>query len=185
MYKKIFLIVGPSGVGKDTIVNRIIDHYDNFQYSVSVTSRTPRDGEVEGKDYYFVSLSEFKNLIEMGRLIQYTEVHGNWYGTTKGEIDSMLDKNLVPIMIVNVTGFDQIRELYPSTQGIFIDPPSMEELYSRLKGRNTDTEEVIKNRLDAATHEIVRSKNQPYALRVINDDLEECLKEIFSFIDNN
>lgn len=183
MVDKMYVIVGPSGVGKDTIAAEIFSRYVNFKYSVSVTTRASRKGEVEGKDYYFISNADFRNLIENEGLVQYCLVHGNYYGTLKNDIESIQKNDGTPLLIVDVYGFDQIKELYPYAHGIFISPPSLQELEGRLRSRNTDTDEVIRNRLIAAKSEIFKSLSQSYSLRVTNDNLSECLEEIFQFID--
>jgi guanylate kinase len=182
MPDKMYVIVGPSGVGKDTVAIKVMSHFKSIKYSVSVTTREQRKGEVEGKDYFFITGDEFKKLVDEDGLIQYCLVHGNYYGTLKDDISSIQSKGNVPLMIVDVYGFDQIKGLYPYAHGIFIDPPSSAELERRLRSRKTDTDKVIENRLIAARSEIRKSLDQDYSLRVINDDLDECLEEVFSFI---
>ena len=150
MSEKMYVFVGPSGVGKDTIANRVMDHYKNFRYSVSVTTRAQRQGEIEGKDYYFITKEAFDKLIEEEGLIQYCLVHGNYYGTLKDDISNIQEGDGVPVLIVDVFGFDQIMDLYPYAKGIFIDPPSAKELERRLRSRGTDADEVIEKRLVAA-----------------------------------
>ncbi len=179
----IYVIVGPSGVGKDTIANCILDKDESFVKTISVTTRKQRPGEVNGKHYVFMDSPQFHTLIETDSFIEHCEVHGNFYGTLKSGIDEILRDGNKPLMILDVQGYEKIKTIYGDTvKGIFIDPPSLVELEHRLRERGTDTEESIKRRLINAKLEIEYSKKQDYAMRVINNTLEQCVNEVYEFI---
>jgi len=179
-------IVGPSGVGKSTLIQRIAAEFsDVFGFSVSLTTREPREGEQNGRDYHFVSKEEFESLIEEGELIEYTEVHGNYYGTGKRAVAQILQEGRICLLDIDVQGCRKVRasDLNPYT--IFVMPPSIDELEARLRRRATDSEDVIKNRVENAAAEI-EAAGEPglFDVVIVNDDLDQahhdlvdCLKD--------
>jgi len=156
----LLLVSGPSGSGKTTLCRRLTDE-DEAHYSISCTTRTPREGEIDGKDYHFLSKDDFRSRIDAGEFLEHAEVHQNYYGTLKSEVLDRLAAGTDVVMDIDVQGADQVRSC-PDTQikmamiDLFVMPPSEAELRARLTGRGTDAEEVIalrmKNALDEMTH---------------------------------
>lgn len=170
------VLSGPSGAGKDTVLKRLLEVNQNVKLSISATTRSPREGEVDGQDYYFLSKAEFVQLISKNGMLEHAEYCGNYYGTPRAQVEQWMEKGRDVILEIEVQGGAQIREKCPESIGIFILPPSMKVLADRLRRRNTETEEVIAERLDAARQEIVQAAQYDYV--VINGDLEECVQDI-------
>ncbi len=174
----LFIITGPSGCGKSTLVHRVLENVKNVRFSVSHTTRNKRDSEEEGKDYYFVSKSEFEQMIKDERLIEWTVFHGNHYGTSKREVEkkgSMGDL----LLDIDVHGAEQVKSKLKKAVFIFILPPSYDELKSRLEARGQESAESIAERLDVARKDIRAYPHFDYI--IINDDLEKavlCLESI-------
>ena len=178
---KLIVISGPSGVGKSTIRDRLLEKNDNLWYSISMTTRSPREGEEHGVHYFFVTEEEFLKSIQKNELIEYMEVYkGTYYGTPKKEIDKRLKKGIDVLLEIDVDGASKIRKFYKDAILIFITPPSMEELEKRLKLRNTNSIEDIKERLIKAKYEIETSKY--YDFIVTNEKINKCVDEINNFI---
>lgn len=157
MKEKGLLIVlsGPSGVGKGTVRKELFSQPDTaFEYSISMTTRAPREGEVDGVDYFFKSREEFEALIEQGKFIEYAEFVGNYYGTPVDYVKDTLNEGKDVFLEIEVQGARQVREKFPEALFIFLAPPSLSELRSRIVGRGTETDEVIANRLQTAREEI-------------------------------
>jgi guanylate kinase len=171
----LIVITGPSGVGKTTIINSLIEANPNLKYSVSMTTRKPRQGEKNGVDYYFISDEEFKDKIRKGELAEWSEVYENFYGRSKHELED-LSKNHDVLVGIDVQGAIKLREIYPHGVFIFILPKSIEALEKQLRGRGTDDESSIKTRLDKALQEIEKADNFDY--KVVNDIVERAVKEI-------
>lgn len=182
MKNKGLLIVytGASGVGKGTIMKKLLAANPNLRLSVSATSRPPREGELDGREYYFVSRERFDEMIAEGGFLEHAEYVGNKYGTPKAPVMQMLDEGLDVILEIEVKGFLQVKEAYPACVTIFIAPPSFEELEARLRGRGTETEEVIAERLKTAEQEL-QSRNL-FDYIVVNDDVDRAAEEILSII---
>lgn len=184
--KKGLLIImsGPSGVGKGTIRNKLFEKNDlNLFYSVSMTTRKPRPGEVDGQDYYFVSREEFDKNIENGNLLEWAEFVGNRYGTPKDKVEKMREEGKNVLLEIEVNGTSQVLEKVNDVVSIFILPPSLEELESRIRGRSTESEEVIKERLAKATKELDFQKQ--YKFKVVNDNIDVAVEEVRNIIKNN
>ena len=166
------VISAPSGGGKTTLMKMLVDERPElFAFSVSTTTRQPRPGEVNGKDYEFITVEEFKARIARGEFVEYAEVHGNFYGTSKTRIESILASGRSPLLLVDVQGAAVLRQkLQVPYQTIFIQPPNMKVLEQRLRGRGTDAEEVIQKRLKNAAGEMARAGE--FDSVVINDKLE-------------
>ncbi len=185
MKKRGLLIVlsGPSGVGKGTIRKAMFEKENhNFTYSISMTTRKMRDGEEEGKDYYFVTKDEFLKRIDEGKFLEHAEFVGNYYGTPLDKVNEQLDLGKEVILEIDVKGAMQVKKKVPECVLIFILPPSKEALYDRLKGRGTETEEVIRKRIETANDELLISKNYDYA--VINDKVDKAVDQIIEIIDS-
>ena len=181
--KKGCLIVfsGPSGAGKDTILNKIMGEKENLKLSVSHTTRSPREGEINGKNYYFVSKQEFIKMIENGEMLEYATYCGNYYGTSAVKVQDELEKGNDVILEIEVQGARQIMKKVPEALSIFILPPSLSELKKRLKNRGTDSDEVINRRIKEAEKEIALAHNYDYV--IINDDIEKSAKKVLKIIE--
>lgn len=183
MARKGLLIVlsGPSGVGKGTVRAAIFEK-DNqeFVYSVSATTRNPRPGEVDGKDYFFKTREEFEEMIQNKKLLEYAEYVGNYYGTPLDYVQETLDKGKDVFLEIEVQGALQVREAMPDGVFIFLTPPDLQELESRIINRGTDSNEVITRRMKVAREELGLMKYYDYA--VVNDKVENAVKNIKAII---
>ncbi len=181
MENKGFLIVisGFSGVGKGTVVKRLVEDY-NYSLSVSATTRAPREGEVDGKDYYFKSVPDFQNLIDYNGFIEWAQYVDNYYGTPRKFVEDEMKAGHDVILEIEVQGAMHVKEQYPDALLIFVTAPDANVLRDRLKGRGTDSDEVIAKRLRRAADEA--DDIDVYDYIVVNDDLEECVKAVNSVI---
>jgi guanylate kinase len=180
MKGNLFIISAPSGGGKGTLISAVLKELENVVLSISFTTRPMRQGEKHGKDYFFVSHEEFENLMKEGEFLEYAEVHGNFYGTSKKLVESKLNQGYDVILEIDVQGALTVKKIAPESIGIFIMPPSFEVLQQRLLKRGTETKESLKIRLENAKKEVKYYENFDYV--VINDNLEvavESLKAIF------
>lgn len=161
---------GPSGVGKGTVRQEIFSTPDHkFEYSVSMTTRAQRPGEVDGKDYFFRSREEFEELIRNGQMLEYAEYVGNYYGTPLTYVNETLDKGIDVFLEIEVQGALQVKKKVPDAVFIFLTPPGLNELQERLVGRGTDSEEVIAQRIERAREEIALMSEYDYA--IVNDEV--------------
>ncbi|HHT7739356.1 TPA: guanylate kinase [Streptococcus suis] len=161
---------GPSGVGKGTVRKEIFESSDNkFEYSVSMTTRPQRPGEIDGVDYFFRSREEVEDLIRQGQMLEYAEYVGNYYGTPLTYVNETLDKGIDVFLEIEVQGALQVKKKVPDGVFIFLTPPDLEELQDRLIGRGTDSEEVIAQRIERAKEEIALMREYDYA--VVNDEV--------------
>lgn len=161
---------GPSGVGKGTVRQEIFSTPDHkFEYSVSMTTRAQRPGEVDGKDYFFRSREEFEELIRNGQMLEYAEYVGNYYGTPLTYVNETLDKGIDVFLEIEVQGALQVKKKVPDAVFIFLTPPDLNELQERLVGRGTDSEEVIAQRIKRAREEIALMSEYDYA--IVNDEV--------------
>lgn len=179
--KKGLLIVisGPSGTGKGTVCKELLKS-NNFWFSVSSTTRNPREGEVHGENYYFMNKKEFENKIKENDFLEYAEVYGNYYGTPKSKVIEMLDKGKDVILEIDIQGALKVKENYKEGVFIFILPPSMEELKNRIIKRGTETEESLMTRFKSAYKEINYVSKYNYA--VVNDKVHDAAEKIQSII---
>lgn len=185
MSKKGQLIVvsGPSGVGKGTLLHEYTQGKENLSYSVSATTRSPRPGEVDGKDYYFLTKEEFLNRVEQGNILEYAQYNGNYYGTPKDKVDQVLAAGQDIILEIEVQGALQVKEKCPDALLIFIMPPSWEVLRQRLVGRQTEDEATINNRLAIAKGEIRQAEKYHYI--VVNNNLQQAVEQFSHIVDAN
>ena len=180
-HKGILMVLsGFSGAGKGTLMKKLLETYDNYALSVSMTTRQPREGERDGIEYFFSSKEAFEQKIEEGGLIEYAQYCGNYYGTPKAYVEEQLANGKDVILEIEIQGALQIKEKFPEALLLFATPPSIEELEKRLRGRGTETEEVIRKRLLRAGEEA--EGMDAYDYLVINDDLECCVEEIHSIV---
>src|SRR3954470_8786814 len=183
MQEKGLLIVfsGPSGVGKGTVKKEIFSHPDTaFEYSISATTRAPRPGEVNGVDYFFKSREEFEILIEQGKLLEYAQFVGNYYGTPVDYVRETLDAGKDVFLEIEVKGARQVREKFPDGLFIFLMPPSLSELKNRIVTRGTETEDIINNRLNVAKEEIEMMNLYDYVVE--NDQIERACERIKAIV---
>ena len=174
-------ISGPSGVGKGTLVKTIIKRRADVVESVSCTTREPRVGEIDGREYFFISKDEFLRRIQENDFLEYDEHFGNYYGTPKSFVEKTLKEKSV-IMEIDVVGALKAKESFPECVLIMIAPPSLEELKARLIGRGTETKEEIENRLSRLEYEL--SHKDMYDYVIVNDDFEQALRELNAILDN-
>jgi guanylate kinase len=177
--RDIFVVSGPSGCGKTTLVKRILETVDRLAFLISHTTRKRRETEVEGKDYFFVSKEAFKRKIAQDAFAEWAEVHGNFYGTSKEEIEKK-GKKLSLVLDIDIQGAEQIKKKYKESVLIFIFPPRFDELKRRLSKRGDETEESIERRLTAAKKEILSYPNFDYI--IINDQLDRAIRELEAVI---
>jgi guanylate kinase len=173
---RLVVLTGPSGVGKGTLVRSLLQRHPELCFSVSVTTRTPRFGEVEGKAYFFVSRSQFEQMVADGALLEWAEFAGNFYGTPRRAVEQQICESRWVILEIELEGARQIRHTFPDALQIFILPPSLTELETRLRDRGQDPEESIVERLKRA--EVELNAADEFDVQVINDDLEIALDEI-------
>jgi len=181
--KKGLLIVlsGPSGVGKGTVCEKIIEYF-NAWYSVSVTTREKRDGEVEGKNYFFVTKEEFEQKIKDNDFLEYATYNNNYYGTLKSKIEEKLNNNIDVITEIEVKGAKNIKNIYNDSILIYILPPSLKELEERLRNRHTEDEDTIRNRMNITKEELKQIDIYDYV--VVNDDLEKAIEKVKNIIES-
>ena len=172
----LYVISGPSGAGKGTLVERILDGHPDITLSISATTRQPREGEVDGVHYHFMSVDKFEDVIAHDGFIEWAQVHSNYYGTPLAPIEQHLAAGDTVLLEIDVQGAFQVLDKLPQAKLVFIAPPSIEELERRLRGRGTETEEVIAQRLANAKGEMEASKD--YDFVIVNDDLERATKEL-------
>ncbi|MED3660346.1 guanylate kinase [Ureibacillus sp. FSL K6-8385] len=177
----LIVLSGPSGVGKGTVRKELFKQPNtNYEYSISVTTRKPREGEVDGVDYFFVSREEFEKMIKEGKLLEYAEFVGNYYGTPLDYVNSTLDAGRDVFLEIEVQGAAQIREKVPEALFIFLAPPSLSELERRLIERGTESEDVIKQRIETAKEELEMMKLYDYVVE--NDEIQKACEKINAII---
>ena len=179
MKNKLFVMSAASGAGKTTLKDLVIKDFPDIKYSISATTRKPREGEIDGVHYFFKTKEEFEQMIKDDALVEYNLVHGNYYGTPKSFVEKTLAEGNRVLFDLDVFGKINFDKVYPDATGIFILPPSEEELERRLRGRGTDSEEVIQLRLANAKKEIEFAKTHgKYEYTIINDDLQKAADEL-------
>ena len=179
--KGLLLVVsGSSGAGKGTICKALLNKNDQIKLSVSATTRKPRNGEVHGVNYFFIEKEEFTKMIENGEFLEYAQIYDNFYGTPKAAIIECLEKGQDVILEIEMQGARQIKEVYPEGVFIFVLPPSLEELKSRIVGRGTETQEEIEKRFSCAFEEINQIVNYDYF--IVNEDIEKSVSDVEAII---
>ncbi len=177
-----FLLVlsGPSGSGKGTVCNRLMDRNKDVVFSVSTTTRGPREGEVDGKNYFFIDEDQFEEMVERDEFLEHAKVHNNYYGTPKDFVVEEIDKGDIVLLEIDVQGAMQVKDNYENAVFVFLLPPSMKELKNRIINRGTETKEDIETRLKNAYKELDYLENYDYFL--INDDLDQAVTDIETII---
>lgn len=176
----LIIISGPSGSGKDTVLNKLTENRDDIKISISMTTRQKRNDEIDGLNYYFVSREYFEKKIADNNMLEYAEYANNLYGTPKAPVDEMLRNGKAVILKIEVQGAEKIRKIYPEVISIFLMPPSVRVLEERLRGRNSEDEETLNHRLVIAREEIRRAPEYDYI--VINDTVENAVAGIETII---
>lgn len=177
---RIFIISAPSGTGKTTLCRAVCRRMPDLAYSVSYTTRPPRAGEIDGRDYHFISIPEFLKGIETGRWVEWAKVHGNYYGTSAHDLDAWRSAGRDVLLDIDVKGAMRIREQYPDCIMIFISPPSLSVLEERLRNRGTDTPETIAIRLRNAEKEMAASGSYDHV--IVNRVLKDAVNELETII---
>lgn len=178
---RLVLFSGPSGVGKDTLLEILYKKLPELKHSVSVTTREKRSTEIEGRDYYFIGVDRFHEMLENGEVLEYNKYGTHYYATPKKPIDNWLKSGSDVILKIDVNGTENVKRIYKKRCiSIFILPPSIEELKNRLKSRGTESEEDFNSRMQIAIDEIERSSEYDY--RVVNDDLDKAAEEIIAIL---
>jgi guanylate kinase len=179
---KVFVITGPSGVGKGTLIRGLLDRVPGLELSVSATTRQPRPGEQDGVDYHFMSDAEFSRHIAAGDFVEHAGYSGNRYGTLRSELDRRLQEGVPVVLEIEVQGARQVREALPDAVAVFIAPPSLEALRGRLVGRGTDDTDQIDRRLRTAEQEL--EARPEFAHVIVNDRLEQATEELERIVSN-
>lgn len=181
---KLFVLSAASGVGKTSLKDYVLKDFPNIKYSISATTRKPREGEIEGVHYFFKTKEQFEEMIKNNELIEWNEVHGNFYGTPKKFIDDTLKSGFDVMLVLDVFGKVNFDKIYPDAIGILIMPPNYEELERRLRKRRTESEENIRLRLENSKKEIEFALNEGnYTYQIVNDDFETAAKELKNILE--
>ncbi len=177
---KLIVVSGPSGAGKSTVIHKMMAGRDDIRFSVSATTRTPREGEVNGKDYYFLDRETFEKMIGEGAFLEHAQYVGNYYGTPAAPVMENLRNGVNVILDIEVQGASNVRKAMPEAVTVFLAPPSFEALEARLRGRGLDSEEKIRQRLARAREEYLEIPKYDYI--VINDDADEAAEELAAIL---
>lgn len=172
----LFVLSGPSGVGKGTVLEHLMEDFKDINYSISATTRTPREEEISGEDYFFVSLDKFLEMKEKDEFLETACVHGNYYGTPRAFVEDCLSKGEDIILEIDIQGAKQIKEKFSNAVYIFLLPPNYEELKNRLKKRDSETKQSLKTRLENASEEIGEIKNYDYT--IVNDKIKNTVEAV-------
>ena len=180
---RLFVVSGPSGAGKGTLLARVREQRPDLGLTVSATTREPRPGEVDGVSYHFLSEDEFSRRVDAGMFLEWANVHGHRYGTLRSEVDGNLSEGRSVILEIDVQGALNVRKIYPDAVLVFIEPPSMDVLEQRLRGRGTEDEASIELRLSGARREMELAYD--YDVRVVNDDLETATQDLLRALESH
>ncbi|MFW6062148.1 MAG: guanylate kinase [Planctomycetota bacterium] len=182
---RLVVVTGPSGAGKSTILRRVLSRTE-AHFSVSATTREPREGELSGRDYFFVSRSTFEDMIEAGEMLEWAEVHGALYGTPAAPVVEKVSEGATVVLDVDVQGGLQVHQKHPEGTFVLIVPPKMDELRRRLEGRGTESQEKVERRLAKADEELKTARRSGvYNYEVVNDDLDRAIDELEDIVRGN
>lgn len=174
------VVSGFSGAGKGTLMKALLEKHDNYALSISATTRKPREGEVHGREYFFLTVEEFEDLIAKDQLIEHARYVSNYYGTPRSYVEEKMAEGKDVILEIEIQGALKVKEKFPETLLVFVVPPSAEELKKRLIGRGTETMEVIEQRMKRATEEAEEMDSYDYIL--VNDDLDKAVEDLHNLI---
>lgn len=177
----LLVVSGFSGAGKGTLMKELVKRYENYALSISATTRSPREGEADGREYFFKSVEEFERMIAEDALIEYACYVGNYYGTPRAYVEEQLSRGRDVILEIEIQGARKVKKRFPNTLLLFVSPPSAEVLKARLTGRGTETSEVIAQRLARAAEEAEGMEDYDYF--VVNDVLEECVEQVHRIVE--
>ncbi len=178
--RRLLVVSGPSGIGKDTVVTHLKKQHTGIECSVSATTRPPRDYEVNGQHYYFLSREEFGQKVQDGEMVEYTEYAGNYYGTPKSEVEKRISSGVDCVLVIEVNGAAAIKRMYPECTTVFIEAPSMQEHERRLRKRGSESDEEIAQRMEIAQKEMALADE--YDFRLVNDDVQRCVDELYDIL---
>ena len=178
--KYLFVVSGAAGTGKDSVVSALRKAHPEIEKTVSATTRSPRPGEQEGVDYYYRTKEQFQQLIDQDEVVEHNFFNGNYYGTLKEEVNKRLNAGKLVVMVIDVHGAANIRRMYPGATTIFLLPPSTQELERRLRGRGTETEDSIQERLATARQEL--AEQDKFTVKLVNNQIEPCAAELYQVI---
>lgn len=174
------VISGFSGAGKGTVMKALLERHDNYALSISATTRSPREGEVDGREYFFKTKEEFEQMIERDELVEYAQYVGNYYGTPRAYVETSLEEGKDVLLEIEIQGARKVREKFPEAVLVFITPPGAEELKKRLTSRGTESAEKIAARLSRAAQEAARMEDYDFIL--VNDTVDSCVEELHRLI---
>lgn len=178
--KYLFVVSGAAGTGKDSVVGALRKAHPEIEKTVSATTRAPRPGEQEGVDYYYRTKEQFQQLIADDQVVEHNFFNGNYYGTLREEVNKRLEAGKLVVMVIDVHGAANIRRMYPGATTVFLLPPSVEELERRLRGRGTETEESIRERLEIARNEL--AQQDKFTVKLVNNEVDACAEELYRII---
>ncbi len=176
----LLVVSGPSGIGKDTVVNDMLSRYKGIERAVSATTRPPRDYEIDGQHYFFLSKQEFETRVEAGDFVEHASYAGYYYGTLKSEVERRIAKKITCVLVIEVTGAGNIKQMYPNCTTVFISAPSEQEHERRLRSRGSESEDVMRERLRIAQLEMQLASRYDY--EIINDIAQVCADELYQII---
>jgi guanylate kinase len=177
---KVFVVTGPSGVGKGTLIRNLLEHVPELDLAVSATTRPPRPGERDGVEYHFLAPEEFERAVASGGFVEHATYSGNRYGTLRSELDGRLREGVPVVLEIDLQGARQVRRAMPEAEAVFIAPPSLESLRARLLGRGTDAPEQVDARLRTAEQELEAQSEFEHV--VVNDRLEEATRDLVEIV---
>ena len=189
--KYLFVVSGAAGTGKDSVVSALRKAHPEIEKTVSATTRSPRPGEQEGVDYYYRTQEQFRQLIDTDQVVEHNFYNGNYYGTLREEVDKRLEAGKLVVLVIDVHGAANIRRMFPGATTIFLLPPSVEELERRLRGRGTETEDSIQERLATARQELAQrldtakkelAEQDKFTLTLVNDEVDACAEKLYGII---
>lgn len=173
---RLVVLTGPSGVGKGTLLRALVQRHPELYVSISVTTRRPRPGEVDGRDYYFVSESQFERMVANGELLEWAEFAGNFYGTPRAPVEEHIRRGDWVILEIELEGARQIRKTFPDALRLFVLPPSLAELEQRIRSRGQDSDDAIARRLQRAREEIAAADE--FNLQIVNDNFDRAVQQV-------
>ena len=174
----LFVVTGPSGAGKGTVLGKVFQQVDHLHFSISATTRAPREGEVDGVNYHFMTKENFLSLVEQGRFLEYAQYVGNYYGTPMAPVEEKLEQGIDVLLEIEVQGALKVMEKCPDAVSVFIAPPSLEELGNRLRGRGTETEDSIQRRLATAKSELELVRKYQHLIVNFDGRAEDAAKAV-------